>query len=63
MSREQTAHHWTTSSLDLITGMQDGRSQHPTATLTEIEQALDARLATLRAPWGRSSQHGAARTG
>jgi hypothetical protein len=49
MNREQTVHQWTTSSLDLITGMQDWRTHHPTATLTEIEQAQDARLAILRA--------------
>lgn len=48
MSRDHTAQQWTISSLDVITGMQDWRSQHPIATLTEIEQALDARLAVLR---------------
>lgn len=52
MSRDHTAEQWTISSLDVITGMQDWRTQpprgSPTATLTEIEQALDARLAVLR---------------
>lgn len=49
MSRDHTAEQWTISSLELITGMHDWRTQHPTATLTDIEQALDARLAVLRA--------------
>ena len=49
MRRERTAEQWTISSQDVITGMQDWRIQHPTATLTAIEQALDARLAALRA--------------
>ena len=49
MTRAHTEQQWTMSSLNLITGMQDWRTQHPTATLTEIEQALDARLAALRA--------------
>ncbi len=49
MSRDHTAQQWTISSLDVITGMQDWRTQHPTVTLTQIEQTLDARLAVLRA--------------
>ena len=49
MSRAHTEQQWMTSSLDVITGMQDWRTQHSTATLTEIEHALDARLAALRA--------------
>ena len=48
MSRDTTRDQWTASSLDLIIGMEDWRTQHPTATVTEIEQALDARLADLR---------------
>ncbi len=39
---------WATLSADLFTSMLDWRTAHPTATLTEIEQTLDARLARLR---------------
>lgn len=49
MSRDTTRQQWTASSLDLIIGMEDWRTQHPIATFTEIEQALDGRLADLRA--------------
>jgi hypothetical protein len=33
----------------LLTGMKEWRQQHPHATLREIEEAMDARLAKLRA--------------
>ena len=33
----------------LLTGMKEWRQQHPTATLREIEEAMDERLAKLRA--------------
>lgn len=33
----------------MLTGMKDWREQHPTATLREIEEAMDERLAKLRA--------------
>jgi predicted RNA-binding Zn-ribbon protein involved in translation (DUF1610 family) len=34
---------------DILTGMREWRLQHPAATLTEIEQALDERWYRLRA--------------
>ena len=49
MDRERTRQQWIASSLDLITSVEDWRIQHPIATLTDIEQALDTRLAALRA--------------
>ena len=36
-------------SQDILSGMREWRLQHPDATLTEIEQALDARWYQLRA--------------
>lgn len=35
--------------LMLLTGMSEWRQQHPTATLREIEEAMDERLSKLRA--------------
>jgi len=35
--------------LMMLTGMSEWRQQHPTATLREIEEAMDERLAKLRA--------------
>ena len=35
--------------LMLLTGMKEWRQQHPHATLREIEEAMDERLAQLRA--------------
>lgn len=35
--------------LMMLTGMKEWRQQHPTATLREIEKAMDERLAKLRA--------------
>lgn len=40
---------WQRLADDVMTEMAEWRVQHPTATLREIEQALDARLARLRA--------------
>ena len=40
---------WHQVSEDVISGMKDWRQQHPSATFREIEQALDERLARLRA--------------
>ena len=40
---------WRGLSEEVITGMKEWRLQHPRATLTEIETALDERLARLRA--------------
>lgn len=39
---------WQALSTEVITAMADWRAQHPRATLTEIEAALDERLARLR---------------
>lgn len=36
-------------SYDILTGMHEWRAQHPDATLTEIEQALDERWYRVRA--------------
>lgn len=40
---------WRALSEEVITGMKEWRLHHPRATLTEIEAALDERLARLRA--------------
>lgn len=40
---------WQLLSSEVITAMADWRAQHPRATFTEIEAALDERLARLRA--------------
>jgi hypothetical protein len=40
---------WRMLSEEVITGMKEWRLQHARATLTEIEMALDERLARLRA--------------
>ena len=40
---------WAALSEDVLSGMADWRAQHPHATLTEIEVALDAHLARMRA--------------
>ena len=40
---------WRALSEDVLTGMKEWRLQHPRATLSEIEAALDERLARLRA--------------
>lgn len=40
---------WQTLSAEVITAMADWRAAHPRATFSEIEAALDARLARLRA--------------
>src|SRR5437667_9842520 len=40
---------WRELSEEVITGMAEWRGQHPRATLTEIEAALDERLAHVRA--------------
>jgi predicted RNA-binding Zn-ribbon protein involved in translation (DUF1610 family) len=41
--------HWHTLAEDVISGMAEWRLQHSTATLREIEAAIDDRLAALRA--------------
>ena len=40
---------WHQLSEEVITGMKEWRMQHPRATLTEIETALDERLGRVRA--------------
>lgn len=39
---------WATLSVEVLSGMRDWRTQHPHASLSEIEGALDARLTRLR---------------
>jgi ribosomal protein S27AE len=41
--------HWQQLAAEVYTGMKEWRLAHPRATLTEIEAALDHRLATVRA--------------
>jgi len=41
--------HWEALSHEILTGMREWRSQHPKATLREIEVALDQHLSRLRA--------------
>jgi hypothetical protein len=40
---------WQRLADDVMSGLKDWRMRHPKATLREIEQALDARLAQMRA--------------
>lgn len=40
---------WEALGAEMLTGLREWRLQHPQATLTEIEAALDERLARLRA--------------
>lgn len=40
---------WHKLSEEVMTGMREWRVQHPTATLSEIEDALDERLSGMRA--------------
>lgn len=40
---------WPQEAEAVLTGFKEWRVQHPTATLSEIEAALDARLARMRA--------------
>ena len=47
--RKDFDQRWHELSEEVITGMKEWRLQHPRATLTEIEAALDERLARLRA--------------
>jgi hypothetical protein len=47
--RQDFDQHWRALSDEVLTGMKEWRLQHPRATLSEIEVALDERLARLRA--------------
>ncbi len=49
MGDKQVQQDWRAVSEDIVTGLWDWRQQHPQATLAEIEGAVDARLARLRA--------------
>ena len=49
MDRESPAPTLDGLSYEILTGMYEWRLQHPDATLTEIEQALDERWCRLRA--------------
>ncbi len=40
---------WTQLAQEVLSGMRDWRVQHPTATLQEIEEELDKRMASMRA--------------
>jgi DNA-directed RNA polymerase subunit RPC12/RpoP len=47
--RENFERLWHKLSEEVITGMKEWRLQHPTATFSEIEEALDERLSGMRA--------------
>ncbi|HUZ01033.1 MAG TPA: hypothetical protein VMU89_11825 [Thermomicrobiaceae bacterium] len=49
MDRERIIADLARESEDIITGMRDWRTAHPTATFAEIEATVDARLDGLRA--------------
>ncbi len=49
MDSPRTPDQWHRVSEEIVTGMQEWRLQHPKATLSEIEAALDARWARMRA--------------
>ena len=49
MGTAQGVERWPVTAADVFTGLADWRAAHPRATLQEIEQTLDERLALLRA--------------
>lgn len=49
MANREALGQWHTLTEEVISGMAEWRVQHPTATLLEIEQEVDARLASVRA--------------
>ena len=49
MGSEPHDQNWEALSQEILTGMREWRLQHPTATLREIERALDEHFASLRA--------------
>lgn len=49
MDRDPLAQRWWPLAHEVLTGMTEWRLQHPTATFSEIEAALDERLGRLRA--------------
>ena len=48
MSRDDFNQDWAEVSDDMLSGVYEWRLQHPKATLTELEAAIDERLARLR---------------
>lgn len=48
MGRDDFNQEWNSLSEDILSGVYEWRLQHPQATLTEIEVAIDERLARLR---------------
>jgi uncharacterized protein with PIN domain len=49
MANQESEGLWHALTEEVVSGMAQWRVQHPTATLREIEQAVDARLAGVRA--------------
>jgi len=49
MDRDHFDQRWWPLAQEVLTGMKEWRLQHPTASLSEIEAALDERLGRLRA--------------
>lgn len=49
MNRDSLDHRWWSLAHEVLTGMKEWRLQHPTATFSQIEAALDERLGHLRA--------------
>jgi uncharacterized protein with PIN domain len=62
---------WQQETAEILTGLKDWRAQHPTATFRQIEEAVDERLAGMRArmlqelalAWEAARQSGRASTG
>jgi len=49
MDRDPLDHRWWSLAHEVFTGMKEWRLQHPTATFSQLEAALDERLGHLRA--------------
>jgi hypothetical protein len=49
MAKQESAALWQAMTEEVISGVAEWRVQHPRATLREIEQAVDERLAGVRA--------------
>jgi NADH pyrophosphatase NudC (nudix superfamily) len=49
MHADEVERRWAQLAEEVFIGMREWRSAHPRATLTEIEEALDSRLAAVRA--------------
>src|SRR5690349_3439345 len=47
--RAEFDRRWTHLAQEVLSGLRDWRVQHPTATMTEIEEELDKRMAGMRA--------------